>query len=122
MKTLTGKCEFCGTEMGVMAETQADANRLAAERCGCAGVGIARKKESMKKRLGELIGSKCGGAGFSPVTDDVYDVIETVGIMAIEGQMQQASFKVDGTTVSIKAGEKTKVSRKYTHEQSGEIE
>lgn len=122
MENLMGRCEFCGTEMSVLAETQTEADRLAAEKCGCAGVRIARKKECMKERLDSLIGAGCEDAGFSPVERAVHDAIETIGFMAIEGQLQQAAFKVDGTTISIKAGEKTKVTRKYTYEQSEEVE
>lgn len=122
MENLMGRCEFCGTEMGALAETQTEANKLAAEKCGCAGVRIARKKECMKERLDSLIGAGCEDAGFSPVERAVHDAIETIGFMAIEGQLQQAAFKVDGTTISIKAGEKTKVTRKYTYEQSEEVE
>lgn len=81
-----------------------------------------KKKECMKERLDSLIGAGCEDAGFSPVERAVHDAIETIGFMAIEGQFQQASFKVDGTTISIKAGEKTKVTRKYTYEQSEEVQ
>lgn len=122
MENLMGKCEYCGTEIGVIAQTQAEANEMAAEKCDCAGVRIARKKECMKEKLDELIGAGSGVAGFTPVERAVHDAIETIGFMAIEGQMQAASFKVDGTTITIKAGEKTKVTRKYTYEQSGEVE
>ena len=76
----------------------------------------------MKERLDELIGASCEDAGFTPVETAVHDAIETIGCMAIEGALQAATFKVDGTTITIRAGEKVKVSRKYIYEQSGEVE
>lgn len=122
MENLIGHCEYCGTEMAVLAKTQEEANELAAEKCDCAGVRIARKKEKMAEKLDSLIGTGCEEAGFSPVERAIHDAIETIGFMIIEGLLQQAAFKVDGTTITMKAGEKTKVTRKYTYEQTGEVE
>ena len=122
MENMMGKCEYCGTEIGVMAKTQAEANELASEKCSCAGVTKARKKTVMKNYLARFIGSACTEMGFNPVEQAVYDAIETVGLMVVDGLMQKATFNVDGTTISITAGKKIKVKRTYTYEQTGEIE
>lgn len=122
MENLMGKCAYCGMEIGVIAQTQAEANEMAAKKCGCAAAKTARKIECMKERLDELIGARCEDAGFTPVETAVHDAIETIGCMAIEGALQAATFKVDGTTITIRAGKKVKVSRKYIYEQSGEVE
>lgn len=121
MKNMMGKCEFCGNEIGVMADTQAEANRIAEEQCQCAGVRTARKKEKMKENLDNLIGENCS-LEFIPVEQTVYDAIETIGLMIVDNMLQEATFKVDGTAVSLKNGRKIKVTRRRIYERGGEIE
>ena len=121
MENMMGKCEYCGAEIGVMAETQAEANRMAEEKCACAGVRRARKKEMMKEKLDALIGEQCPPE-FNHVDSVVYDTILTVGYMIIDGVMQSATFKIDGTTVTVKAGKKIEVTRRRVYEQGAEVQ
>lgn len=121
MENMMGKCEFCGNEFGVMANSQAEADRIAAKECQCAGGRTARKKEKMIENLNSLIGQNCSNE-FAPVEVAVHDAIETIGLMIVDGQMQEATFKVDGTAVSLKNGRKIKVTRRRIYEQTGEIE
>lgn len=122
MKNMMGTCMYCGTGIGVMAETQTEANEIASRECSCAESKIENKKKAMRDRIEELAGVGCEELGFSPVDPEICEEIKTVGSLIIESKLQQASFKVDGTNIMIKAGEKTKVTRKYTYEQTGEIE
>lgn len=122
MKNLMGKCEYCDAEIGVMAETQAEANEIASEKCNCGGSGIAKKKHCMSERLQMLVGENCEELGFRPVENEAFEIIERTAYMVIEGRIQSAVFKIGGTAISIKGGEKTKISRKYTYEQAEEIE
>ena len=122
MENIMGKCDCCGTEIGVLAANQAQANEMATDQCSCAGVTNARKKAVLKKKLASLIGPYCEAYGFSPVEKVVYDAIETIGLMVVDGIMQKATFNVEGTTISITPGKKIKVTRKYTYEQECEIE
>lgn len=121
MENMMGKCEYCGAEIGVMAETQAEANKMAEEKCACAGVRSARKKEMMKEKLDSLIGQDCS-AEFNPVEKAVHDAIETIGLMLVDGIIRKASFTVDGTTITLKTGKKIEVTRRRIYEQTGEIE
>lgn len=122
MENLVGNCQYCGAQMGVLAQNQADADRMAEEKCTCGGVKKARKKENVRKEINNLIGVNCA-EGFSPVEEAVHAAIETVGLMIADKQLQQASFKVDGTVITIKSGlSGIKVSRKRVYEQTGEIE
>lgn len=121
MENMMGKCEFCGNEFGVMAETQEEANSIAAQECQCAGVRIARKKEKMKENLSNLIGKNCS-LEFMPVEQTVYDAIETIGLMIVDNMLHEATFKVDGTIISLKNGRKIKVTRRRVYERGGEIE
>lgn len=122
MESLTGICRFCGMEMNVLAENQETANRMVEEKCTCGGIRIERKKESMAKELDALIGENCA-EGFAPVEDAVHSAIEIIGFMMIDKCLQEASFKVDGTVISLKGTAKgIRITRKRTYEQTGEIE
>ena len=121
MENMMGKCEYCGAQIGVMAATQEEANKIAEEQCGCAGGRRARKKENMKEKLDALIGEQCPPE-LNPVDQVVYDTILTVGCMIIDGIMQSATFKIDGTTVTVKAGKKIEVTRRRVYEQGAEVQ
>ena len=122
MENFMGVCQYCGQETGVIAESQIIANQLVTESCNCKMAGKVRKKEKLKEALQELAGENCEEMGFSQVESVVYDAIETIGCMAVDGLLQAASIKVDGTVITIKGGEKTKLTRKFTYEKTGEIE
>lgn len=122
MKSMMGVCEYCGHEIGVIAESQAEANKMASEKCACGGNKVAEKKKMMKENITRLMGAKCEALGFRPVDGEIVTVVEQMGSMAIDGRIQSLSLKVDGTIINIKAGEKTKIRRKYTYEQEGEVE
>lgn len=122
MDSYIGKCEYCGNEMAIIAENQKEANDTVSKECSCGGNRKAEKKQALKDRLRELLGPGCEELNFRPVEDPVYQVIEDIGCMVIEGKIQHVTLKVDGTVVVIKGGEKTKVIRKFTYEQAGEVE
>lgn len=122
MKNYTGKCEYCGMEMGVMAESQKQANEIASKECDCGGGRIAEKKKMLMVNIEDLCGPECAELGFRPVGDETLQLIQRVGCMVVEARLQNATVKVDGTEVSIKGGEKIKVKRKYTYEKTGEVE
>lgn len=122
MKKFTGICKYCGTEYTVIAESQNDANDMASEQCACGGNKVAEKKKMMKENIDQLLGTECEALGFRPVDREIIAVIEQLGCMAIDGRIQNVAIKVDGTVINIKAGEKTKIKRKYTYEQEGQVE
>lgn len=122
MKNFTGKCEYCGMEMSVMADSQKQANEIVSAECGCGASRIEEKKRMLMIHLKELCGSKCERLGFRPVDDETLKLIERVGCMVVDGHLQNATIKVDGTVVDIKGGQKIKVKRKYTYEKAGEVE
>lgn len=121
METIMGRCEYCGAEIGVIAETQVEANEIASEKCDCYDAQVAEKKRRMSECLRELAGADCEELGFRPVEDKIFNIIEKTAHMIIEGRIQNAVFKISGTIITIKGGEKIKASRKYTYEQNEEI-
>lgn len=122
IKSMMGKCEYCGAEIGVMAKNQVEANKMASEKCDCSGARTAQKKRMLAEKLKELAGDGCEELGFRPVDTEIKEAIESIGKMVIDGRVQNAAFKVDGTVLNIKGGAKVKISRKYIHEQAEEIE
>ena len=122
MKNFTGICEYCGAEIGVIAKNQIEANKMASEQCACGGNKVAEKKKMRKENIAQLLGTECEALGFRPVDREIITVIEQLGCMAIDGRIQNVAIKVAGTVINIKAGEKTKIKRKYTYEQEGQVE
>lgn len=122
IRSMMGKCEYCGAEIGVMAKHQAEANEIASEKCDCSGARTAQRKRMLTEKLEELAGKKCEELGFRPVDVEIKDAIETIGKMVIDSRLQNVAVKVDGTVINIKGGAKVKISRKYTHEEAEEIE
>ena len=122
MENMMGICEYCGNEIGVIAENQQQANELASEQRSCLGQRIAQRKNKVKEKIKELTGPQCETLNFIPVDDEIRILIETLGCMAVEARIQQVMLKIDGTIITIKSGEKTKVARKFTYEQGETIE
>lgn len=122
IKSMMGRCEYCGAEIGVMAKNQKEANELASEKCDCSSARTAQKKRILAEKLRGLVGDGCDDLGFIPVDAEIKEAIENIGKMVIDGRIQNAAFKVDGTVLNIKGGAKVKISRKYIHEEAEEIE
>lgn len=122
MKNFMGKCQWCGREIGVMAEDQLEADRIVEATCYCEGAEIALKKEEMRIEVDRLIGEGCGETSdFKPVNNEAYGVIMNAAMATVEGTLQGASFKVDGTNIKITNSGKTKIKRDYKYERSGKV-
>lgn len=126
MEGLMGKCRFCGNEYGVLAEDQRAADEAASKDCGCGGwereLETERKKFELREELIRLAGEGCEELMFKPVSGEVLTKLTEIGNMIVDGQIRQATLKIDGTTFTLSGGEKIKVKRGYSYEQNGEIE
>mgnify|MGYP007081931680 FL=1 len=126
MEGLMGKCRFCGNEFGVLAEDQRAADEAASKDCGCGGwekeMEARRKKFELREELIRLAGEGCEELMFKPVSGEVLTKLTEIGNMIVDGQIRQATLKIDGTTFTLSGGEKIKVKRGYSYEQNGEIE
>ena len=122
MGTFTGKCRYCGEEINIIAENQSDADRQASRGCGCGGYQreqqIAERKEHMTGALMALIAPGCEQQNFRPLRDETCNMI---GQMVVDGEIQQARISVDGTVITIKGGEKIKITRSMKYEQGENI-
>lgn len=125
MGTYIGKCQYCGEEVNIIAENQSDADRQASRDCRCGGYQreqqIAERKEHMTGALMALIAPGCEGQNFRPLRDETCNMILDIGQMVVEGKIQQARISVDGTVVTIKGGEKIKITRSLKYEQGKNI-
>lgn len=125
MGTYIGKCQYCGEEVNIIAENQSDADRQASRDCRCGGYQreqqIAERKEHMTGALMALIAPGCEGQNFRPLRDETCNMILHIGQMVVEGKIQQARISVDGTVVTIKGGEKIKITRSLKYEQGKNI-
>ena len=126
MEGLMGKCRFCGNEFGVLAENQESADEAVSKDCGCGGwrreMEARRKKFELREELIRLAGEGCEELMFKPVSGEVLTKLTEIGNMIVDGQIRQATLKIDGTTFTLSGGEKIKVKRGYSYEQNGEIE
>lgn len=122
IQNFMGRCKYCGNEVGIMAESQFEADREVAERCKCGGAETERKKIEMATEVDYLIGKNCADeSGFRPLKEEMYLLIHKTAMLAVEGAFESASFKVDGTNIKITSGTKTKIKREYKYEQTGEV-
>lgn len=123
METMIGRCEYCGAEQTVIAESQEDADRQVMESCGCPGAEIGEKKKKLQRTLDEVAGEFAPDNGFNALKPEVFAAIMTIGGYTVEGKVSKATFKVDGTNITI-ANNNGKVSayRTVTHKQGGSIE
>lgn len=123
MKNFMGRCPWCGTEIGVMAEDQSEADMLAEEKCLCEAAETGRNKEKMADEVDRLIGRDCTKEDneLLPVEKDVYTIIFDAAMLAVEGVIEGAVFKVDGTNITIKSGTKTTIKRERKYVRTGEV-
>lgn len=121
-----GRCEYCGKEMGIMAESQEEANRIIAKECSCGGArqaeDIERKKQELHAQLAQLTGTDCEELNFIPLPEELRDILNQIGEAVVDGRIQQINMKAYGTQIVIRGGEKIKMTRSYKYEQGGEVQ
>ena len=87
-----------------------------------AAAAAGKKKFELREELIRLAGEGCEELMFKPVSGEVLTKLTEIGNMIVDGQIRQATLKIDGTTFTLSGGEKIKVKRGYSYEQNGEIE
>ncbi len=123
MKNFIGRCNNCGREQSTFAVSQKIADRMVTENCDCKGGDIKEKRILMHRQLNTLCGEEAPDYGFEAVRPGTYDVILDIADLVVEGKIQTATFKIDGTTISMSnAGGKIRAKRSQKIEQGGNIE
>ena len=97
---MTGTCMFCGQTRMVEAETQEEADKIAAENCTC------DNKLKCGRQCAENIDKICGEAakefGMDVVVEDLIEEIKAIGTLCIWGYVEAASFRIADSTITIK--------------------
>lgn len=111
MKEMLGTCIYCGQTQMVEAETQVEADRIAAENCIC------DNKLKSTRQCSDNIEKICGEAakefGMDIVTEEVIDQLKGVAKLCVYGYIESASFRLADSSVQIrKTKEVVSVSRK----------
>ena len=126
MDNFMGRCKYCGKEVGIMAESQEEANHIVAKECSCGGAkqeeDIERKKRELHTQLAQLTGPDCEELNFIPLPEELRDILNQIGEAVVDGRIQQINMKAYGTQITIRGGEKIKMTRSYKYEQGGEVQ
>ena len=126
MQSFIGKCRFCVQEQAVIAEDPEEANEIISADCYCGGAKredeIKRKKVELQGQIDELTGPVCAELNFTPLPDELREVLNKIGEAVVDGEIQQMSMKAYGTQIVIRGGEKIKMTRSCKYEQSGEVQ
>lgn len=108
MEQMTGTCMYCGQTRLVFADIQANADMIATEECSACDNPVKKTKQLLEN-LDSLLGERAIDYGMPAVDEETLDVIKDAGCQIISGNIEAATFKVKGTTVSIRG---TSVTRK----------
>lgn len=126
MDNYMGRCEYCGKEMGIMAESQEEANHIVSKECFCGGAKqveeIERKKQELRTQLDQLTGPDCEELNFIPLPEELRDILNQIGEAVVDGKIRQITMKTYGTQIVIRGGENIKATRSYKYEQGGEVQ
>lgn len=101
MKQMTGTCMYCGQTRFVYADSQDRADTIATEECGACDNPI-KKTKLLFENIDRLLGETAPDYGMPIIDEEAIDMIKDVGSLLISGKIESATFKVKGTTVSIR--------------------
>jgi hypothetical protein len=108
MDMITGTCEFCGQQKMVQAESEAEANRITTEECGCEEGKDYRMKEACLDRIVEILKTPRPEANVMPMLpvqcDFVREAADMVAIEALDG----VDISYQGTVIKLRHGTRDK--------------
>ena len=97
---MTGTCPFCGQTQMVEADDQREADKLAAQRCGCDN-NLKRIKQ-LEDNIDSLCGTDIKAFGMDIVTEEVIDALKTIGALCIYGHIDTAALRIADSSITIK--------------------
>ena len=100
MEQMTGTCVFCGQTRMVEAETQAEADRIAAENCTCDN--NLKRVRQCSENIDQICGATAKDFGMDIVTEEVIDSIKDIGRLCVFGHVDGATFRLADSTIAIK--------------------
>ena len=121
MENYLGKCQFCGNEQPIMADSQIDADEQVSNGCDCGQASAAQKKAKLMERINYIAAGKYNPA-FSELTEEQTKMLRQGGRDVVSGICQAITFDVEDSKVKIWTdGEKFKVKRSGSREEVTEI-
>lgn len=97
---MTGTCPFCGQTQIVEADSQHEADRIAAQRCNCDN-NLKRIKQ-LEDNIDSLCGEEIKAFGMDIVTEEVIDELKAIGALCIYGHIETAAFRIADSSITIK--------------------
>ena len=97
---MTGTCVFCGQTRLVNADSQAEADRIAAENCTCDN--NMKRIRQCSDNIEKICGEESKEFGMDLVTEEVIDAMKDIGGLCITGHLDTASFRLSDSMVVIK--------------------
>lgn len=100
MAEMTGTCIFCGQTRMVEADSQAEADRIAAETCTCDN--NMKRVRQCSDNIARICGEEAREFGMELVAEETVDSMKEIGSLCVYGYLDMASFRLNDSTVIIK--------------------
>ena len=120
MDTYQGTCKYCGEVKPIMAESQEEADERVSKDCTCGGA----KSEEIKAKLManiNFIARRNEDKALTQLSEEQVKILKRAGSAIVDGHLVKAIFNFGYSKVTIwNAGEKYKVKRTVTREETAE--
>lgn len=121
MENYLGKCQYCGNEQPILAESQETADEQVSNRCDCGRASTAQKKARLMERINYIAKGEYSPA-FEQLTEPQIKMLRQGGQDVIDGKCQAVILVVEDSKIKIWAdGEKFKVKRSGSREEAVEV-
>ena len=119
-KEYEGVCKYCGRTEIIMEESQERANEEVSRRCICAGAEIEDKRKKLAQAIKEI--SRADELlNLKELDLEQTRLILNIGNMVIDEKVDKASITLQGSTITVRGGDKIKVQRNAKTTTSKEV-
>lgn len=119
-KEYEGVCKYCGCTEIIMEESQERANEEVSRRCICAGAEIEDKRKKLAQAIKEI--SRADELlNLKELDLEQTRLISNIGNMVIDEKVDKASITLQGSTITVRGGDKIKVQRNAKTMTSKEV-
>lgn len=121
MDTYQGKCQFCGEEQPIMAESQEMADNIVSGSCKCSGATVAKRQAILMQRINYISAAGYSDT-FSPLQEPQIKTLHKGGKDVLLGNCEAVTFELTDSKVKIWiSGDKIKIKRTATREEAAEV-
>lgn len=101
-ETMEGFCPYCGQAQMVVATTDEEANRKAAENCKCDGAKKARSAGQCRDNIQEICGAGANDYQMDVLDAEVIETLKDLGNHVVYDNIESAVIRLADSTVAIK--------------------